>query len=83
MIAGAGMVAQSVLKQFDRIVWRFRLDDGNARIVVVGGNAGVTDCVSGHRCSGLLAISWRESVSPMPICNYCARLPTLSDKTDI
>jgi hypothetical protein len=51
MIAGAGMVAQSVLKQFDRIVWRFRLDDGNARIVVVGGNAGVTDCVSGHRAA--------------------------------
>jgi hypothetical protein len=51
VIADAGMVAQSVLKQFDRIVWRFSLDDSNARIVVVGGNAGVFNGVSFHGVS--------------------------------
>jgi hypothetical protein len=49
MIADAGMVAQSVLKQFDCIVWRFRLDDGNARIVIAGG--GVFNGVSLHAVS--------------------------------
>jgi hypothetical protein len=51
VIADAGMVAQSVLKQFDCIVWRFRLDDGNARIVIAGGNASVFNGVSLHGVS--------------------------------
>ena len=51
MIADAGMVAQSVLKQFDCIVWRFRLDDSNARIVIAGGNASVFNGVSLHGVS--------------------------------
>ena len=44
VIADAGMVSHSVLKKFGRIVRRFRLDDGNAGIIVVGWvgwNAGV------------------------------------------
>jgi len=49
VIADAGMVAQFVLEQFQRILWRFGLDYGNARSVEVGGNASVFDCVSFHR----------------------------------
>ena len=53
VIADAGMVSHSVLKQFGRIVRRFRLDDGDARIVEVGGNAGVFNGVSGHKLCGV------------------------------
>jgi len=56
VIADAGVVAQSVLKQFARIEWRFRLDDGNARIVVVGGNAGVFNGVSFHSVSAFYCV---------------------------
>ena len=76
------MVAQSVLKEFDCIVRRFRLDDGNARIVIVGGNAGVLDCVSGHRCGGCVSYLVAEIGQSMPILITALGFLTLSDKTD-
>jgi hypothetical protein len=68
VIADAGMVSHSVLKQFGRIVRRFRLDDGDARIIEVGWNAGVFNGVPGHKLCGVCVSYFLSAIGrSMPI----------------